>query len=193
MNIKSMIKKILCPLQCARFHIINSAGHIYIGKACKIVNGKNMAFGENVSIMPYTMLVSHNDSQITFGNGVEIGMYSRVASLSKIEIGQNVFTGPHVFIADYNHEYRETEKPIKAQGDMVKSTQEFPSGGVRIGGDTWIGTNVVIAGTMKIGKHCVIGANSVVTGDIPDYCVAAGIPCKVIKKYNFESGIWEKV
>ena len=32
-----------------------------------------------------------------------------------------------------------------------------------------------------IGKHCVLGANSVVTKDIPEYCVAVGIPERVIK------------
>ena len=42
-----------------------------------------------------------------------------------------------------------------------------------------------------IGKHCVIGANSVVTHDIPDYSVAAGAPCKVIKQYNTETEQWE--
>ena len=51
----------------------------------------------------------------------------------------------------------------------------------------------MIAGSIKIGKHCVIGANSVVTKDVPDYSVAAGAPCKVIKKYNFEKNEWEKV
>ena len=58
----------------------------------------------------------------------------------------------------------------------------FFGGGVSIGDDTWIGTNVVIAGTVEIGKHCVIGANSVVTHDIPDYSVVAGCPAKVIKQ-----------
>ena len=42
----------------------------------------------------------------------------------------------------------------------------------------------------KIRKHCVIGANSVVTKDIPDYCVAVGIPSKVIKRYDFEKKQW---
>lgn len=64
-------------------------------------------------------------------------------------------------------------------------------GGVSIGDETWIGTGVVIAGTVTIGKHCVIGANSVVTKDIPDYCVAAGNPCKIIKRYSFETKQWE--
>ena len=64
----------------------------------------------------------------------------------------------------------------------MKPSARFNGGGVLIGDDTWIGTNVVIAGTVEIGKHCVIGANSVVTHDIPDYSVVAGCPAKVIKQ-----------
>lgn len=44
----------------------------------------------------------------------------------------------------------------------------------------------------KCGKPCVIGANSVVTHNLPDYCVAVGIPAKIIKRYNFETQQWEK-
>jgi acetyltransferase-like isoleucine patch superfamily enzyme len=45
----------------------------------------------------------------------------------------------------------------------------------------------------SVGKNSVIAANSVVTREIPDYCVAGGTPAKVLKKYNFESGVWESV
>ena len=41
-------------------------------------------------------------------------------------------------------------------------------------------------------RHYVIGANSVVTKNIPDYCVAAGIPAKIIKKYNFDTCTWDR-
>ena len=52
---------------------------------------------------------------------------------------------------------------------------------------------MVVVGKVRIGKHCVIGANSVVTKDIPDYSVAAGIPAKVIKRYDFEKSEWVRV
>ena len=156
---------------------------MYIGKACKIVNAKAMNFGKDVNIMPYTMLLCHTGGRLEIGDGVEIGMFSRVASQGEVIIGKNVLFGPHIFIADYNHEYRDVVKPIKNQGNLVKISSRFKrGGGVLIGDDTWIGTNVVIAGTVEIGKHCVIGANSVVTHDIPDYSVAVGCPAKVIKK-----------
>ncbi|MCK4619283.1 MAG: hypothetical protein KAT52_05010 [Desulfobacterales bacterium] len=63
---------------------------------------------------------------------------------------------------------------------------------VYIGNNSWIGQNVTIIG-VKIGKHCVIGANSVATKDIPDYCVAAGSPAIVKKRYNFETNEWQRV
>lgn len=37
-----------------------------------------------------------------------------------------------------------------------------------------------------------IGANSVVTKNIPDYCVAVGIPACIVKRYCFETQSWRK-
>lgn len=37
-----------------------------------------------------------------------------------------------------------------------------------------------IIGNVHVGSHAVIGANAVVTSDVPDYCVAVGVPAKVI-------------
>jgi acetyltransferase-like isoleucine patch superfamily enzyme len=55
------------------------------------------------------------------------------------------------------------KQPVKSKGEVF------------IGKRTWIGDNVSII-SCKIGKHCVIGANFVVNKDIPDYCVAVGVP-----------------
>lgn len=50
-----------------------------------------------------------------------------------------------------------------------------------IGENTIISSGAKILGPIKIGKNCVIGANAVVLNDIPDNCVAVGVPAKVIK------------
>ena len=97
-------------------------------------------------------------------------------------------TGPFIFIADHNHQYEDPSKPIYMQGVKFSKSDR-----VEISDDTWIGAKVAICGNIRIGKHCVIGANSVVTKDVPDYSVAAGIPAKVIKKYDFEKKEWIKV
>lgn len=119
-------------------------------------------------------------------------MFSRIAATKYVEIGNNVLTGPNVFIADFNHEYRNPDLPISVQGNFSRPVK-IRGEGVFIGDDSWIGTHVVISGNIHIGKHCVIGANSVVTHDIPDYCVAVGSPCKIIKKYDFDLKKWTSV
>ena len=39
---------------------------------------------------------------------------------------------------------------------------------------------------VTIGDGVVVGANSVVTKDIPPYCIAAGVPAKIIMNCSKE-------
>ena len=57
---------------------------------------------------------------------------------------------------------------------------------VTIGDNVWVGGNTVICPGVHIGSNTVIGAGSVVTKDIPDWVVAAGNPCKVIRRITDE-------
>lgn len=54
--------------------------------------------------------------------------------------------------------------------------------GIIVGNDVWIGQNSIITPGVKIGNGATIAAGAVVTKDVPDYCVVAGVPAKVIKK-----------
>lgn len=53
---------------------------------------------------------------------------------------------------------------------------------ITVGNSVWIGTNVSVLPGVTIGNDVVIGAGSVVNRDIPDGVVAAGNPCRVIRK-----------
>ena len=54
-------------------------------------------------------------------------------------------------------------------------------GRCQIGSFSHLGTNSTILPNIKIGKNVIVGAGSVVTKDLPDNCVAVGIPAKIIK------------
>ena len=54
-------------------------------------------------------------------------------------------------------------------------------GNVHVGEGTQIGVGSVVVPGIKIGKWSLVCAGSVVTTDIPDYCIATGNRCKVIK------------
>ncbi|MEH0760551.1 serine acetyltransferase [Vibrio sp. 16] len=51
-----------------------------------------------------------------------------------------------------------------------------------IGDACFIATGAKVLGGDKIGSNCVIGANAVVVSDVPENCVAAGIPARIIKR-----------
>ncbi|CDW98613.1 hypothetical protein [Sporisorium scitamineum] len=57
---------------------------------------------------------------------------------------------------------------------------------VNIGKDTWVGGGTIIMAGVTIGRGCTIGAGSVVTKNIPDWSVAAGSPCKVMRMLTEE-------
>lgn len=56
------------------------------------------------------------------------------------------------------------------------------SGNVTIGKRTFIGTGAILLPKVKIGKNVIVGAGAVVSKDLPDNCVAVGIPAKIIKQ-----------
>ncbi|MGI2178561.1 serine O-acetyltransferase [Shewanella frigidimarina] len=49
-----------------------------------------------------------------------------------------------------------------------------------IGDNVFIATGAKLLGSIKVGNNCVIGANTVVIHDVPDNCVVAGIPGKIL-------------
>jgi sugar O-acyltransferase (sialic acid O-acetyltransferase NeuD family) len=56
------------------------------------------------------------------------------------------------------------------------------SGNCEVGDYSFIGTGAIILPKVKVGKNVVVGAGAVVSKDLPDNCVAVGIPAKIIKQ-----------
>lgn len=161
---------------------------VYINRLLKVDGFKNIIIGDNVRINYKTWLAASNslneDCLLEIGNGSAIGNFNHIFATKHVKIGEFVLTADKVYISDNLHRYENPDIPIILQG--VKQLNS-----VEVGDGTWIGENACIIGA-KIGKNCVIAANAVVTKDIPDYCVAAGVPAKIIKKFNLSSNKWEK-
>ncbi|MBB6173476.1 acetyltransferase-like isoleucine patch superfamily enzyme [Nocardiopsis mwathae] len=120
---------------------------------------------------------------VRIGNGCTIGRGSHVVAHTSIDIGDDVFTGPYVYITDQNHVYADTEVPVGRQWPSDEP--------VVIGSGTWIGTNAVILPGAKLGRNCVVAASTVVRpGDYPDHSVIAGIPGRVVRRYDPDAG-WD--
>ncbi len=53
-----------------------------------------------------------------------------------------------------------------------------------IGDNVSLGANVTVIGNVHIGNNVIVGAGSVVIKDVPDNCVVAGNPAKIIRYQN---------
>jgi len=102
--------------------------------------------------------------------------------VNTITIGDNVMFGPRVGLYTAGHPI---DKDIRISG----LEYGLP---ITIGNNVWIGGNVVVMPGVHIGDNTIIGSGSVVTKDIPSDVIAAGNPCKVIRKITTEDKIyWE--
>jgi acetyltransferase-like isoleucine patch superfamily enzyme len=147
--------------------------------------GKNVMINSNCWLQTIADQPQGSEPLLVVHDDVSIGMNATISAAKKIVIEDHVLLGRNVFIADHGHEYRDITIPIDSQG-IGKASD------VRIGAQTWIGQNAVILPGATIGRHCIIGANSVVNSVIPDYCVAAGAPAKVISRYEPADRLWKR-
>jgi serine acetyltransferase len=119
---------------------------------------------------------------LSIGDRCVIGRGTHIVAHQRIDIGDDVFTGPYVYITDQNHGYADPEVPIGRQ---------WPANSpVSIGAGSWLGAGAIVLPGTRIGRNVVVGAGSVVRGVFGDHCVLAGVPAKVIRTYEPGTG-WQ--
>lgn len=113
-----------------------------------------------------------------YGSHIEVGKnffanYNcTIIDVAKVTIGDNCQFAPNVAIYTAGHPvHPESRNSLYEYGVEVT-----------VGDNVWIGGNTVVLPGVHIGSNSVIGAGSVVTKDIPEWVVAGGNPCKVIRK-----------
>lgn len=117
-----------------------------------------------------------------YGYNIEVGdnffaNYNlTILDVAKVVIGNNVQIAPNVSIYTAGH-------PIHPDSRSSGYEYGIP---VTIGDNVWIGGDVVILPGVTIGSSSIIGAGSVVTKDVPEWVIAAGNPCKVVRKITEE-------
>lgn len=143
-----------------------------VQKRQEIIKQMFGSVGEDVWInQPLTLAVG---STVTIGKGTYINSGLVLIDDYKITIGEGCLFGTGVTLCTTGH-------PIDPEERAKGSMYSFP---ITIGDGAWIGAGVIVLPGIHIGKYAVIGAGSVVTKDVPDYTVAAGNPCRVIREIN---------
>lgn len=156
----------------------------YIGSPLYISGPRNIFIGSRVRLYPGARLETIKSGTINIGNNVSIGQNFHLISGEKIVICNNVTISGNVFISDVEHQYENIgihvmDQPLNRAEVLIRE-------------NCFLGYGCVIRAGTILGAQCVVGANSVVKGIFPDYCVIAGNPAKVIKKFNSATNTWDR-
>ncbi|TVR24187.1 MAG: acyltransferase [Ilumatobacter sp.] len=151
---------------CFPHNTLMNEQYVHIGTGTMIGPGVTLSAG----MVPGQSCLT--ERVVTIGDRCLIGRGSGIVGHLEIVIGDDVWTGHHVYLTDQNHGYLDPDLPI--------SKQVQPERPVHVGDGSWLGHGCVVLPGSTIGRHVVIGANSVVTGHIPDFSVAVGAPARVV-------------
>tara|TARA_R110000765_G_scaffold12488_1_gene38463 strand:- start:84 stop:941 length:858 start_codon:yes stop_codon:yes gene_type:complete len=163
----------------------------------KVTVGKYSRIGNNVKIKCKELIIGNHfyaadnveigrggctgpNSVVKIGNGVGIFENVIINPSESVEIGDNCGIGAEVMI--WTH------------GAWLDITKGFPSefGPVKIGDNVWLPARSIVLPNVVVGNNVVIGTNSLVNKSLPDGCLAAGIPCKVIREDMYPKELGEK-
>lgn len=155
----------------------NFQGHTHFHRLpnSKIIIGMNCTFNSSPTsnligiYSPCMISTIKQNAEIRIGNNCGFSG-TVIASALKITIGNNVRCGANTLI---------TDSDWHAEDYRSGSNKE-----IIIEDNVWLGYGVKVLKGVHIGENTLIGAGSIVTHNIPANVIAAGNPCKIIKKIN---------
>lgn len=164
---------------------------VWIEYPCILSHAENIYISDGCRMLPYARIQTFPKSvkekpTIRIGSGGIFGCRLCILAGDDILIGDNVIAASNVTIVSHNHGMDPScSTPYKDQSLKVAP--------IVIGNNCWIGEGVTICAGVTIGDNVVIGAGSVVVSDIKENHVAAGIPAREIKWFDYENHQWERV
>lgn len=113
---------------------------------------------------------------IKFGENFYANYNCTILDGAKVTFGDNVLIAPNCAFLTAGH-------PLDVEQRNQGLEYAYP---ITIGNNVWIGAGVQVLPGVTIGNNTVIGTGSIVNKDIPSNVIAAGNPCRIIRKITDE-------
>lgn len=172
-----IFKKVHVGLEKKNNVSINKEGRLYLGSTFQgcgffdsflvLKENSNLIINGSFTIYSGFRISVNKNATLEIGSGY-INYGANIACFEHIKIGKNVVISENVTIRDSDNHFL----------DQPNFNMTAP---IEIGDNVWIGLNATILKGVKVGNGSVIGAGAVVTKDVPENCLVAGVPAKVIR------------
>lgn len=123
-------------------------------------------------------------TRILIGDRTIIHPYAHIGAVDRVSIGDDCLFASGVYITDHDHNMNDPDNVAARNG------RDWVSAPVVIGDKVWIGEKACVLKGVTIGRCSIIGAGSVVTRSVPPYSIAAGVPARVIRRFDHASKKW---
>jgi acetyltransferase-like isoleucine patch superfamily enzyme len=156
---------------------IEFRGPVYLGPGFSLdmPRGGTFIVGPGVEFRrDFRAEFANGDARITIGEGCAFTYGVLIQCATSIDIGKQCVFGQAVMLVDGSHNFRDINRPLLAQGYAYRPLQ--------IADHVAVMTKCTVIA--DVGERTFVGANAVVTRPLPPFCVAAGVPARVIDYFG---------
>ncbi|MHB8571660.1 MAG: acyltransferase [Candidatus Dormibacteria bacterium] len=158
---------------------VTGSAYIELGARVYIHDGVRL---EALDANPYTGQAL-GSPRLVLEDGVSINRGAHIGCIGEVVVEQDVAIGGGVFITDHNYRLGDPDIALKNQPLSF-------DGAVRIGRGSVLGEHACILPGVTVGEFSMVGAGAVVTHDVPPRSVVAGVPARVLRRFDEGSGGW---
>lgn len=165
-------------LEDGRIHLLSKRNRLF--RLFKMAARFPQFAANDVFVHPDSVIGKHTD--IETGTRINGAAYIDSSPEAPCRIGKFCAIAQNFKVRTANHHTGYINSQAKFQ---VAHGFQFPTdtkGPVTIGHNVWIGDDVTVLSGVSIGNGAVIGSGAIVTKDVPPFCIAVGVPAKVVKK-----------
>lgn len=153
--------------------------HVFLGEGCSILHHARLEAIERYGNQYF-------EPRLIIGDRTSIGQNFHCIAGGNLIIGQDVLMSGNIYISDVLHDWHDVGVPVARQLLVCRTT--------RVGNLCFVGYGSAILPGAILGDQCIVGSNAVVgPGEYPAMSVLVGVPARIVRKYDLETGIWERV
>lgn len=151
---------------------------VKVGQNCRLENFQVHLYAENLIVEIGSNNNIRGDAYMKISNArLEIGNFNNIRNNVFMNIGGDITIGDNCLFAAVKFRSTDSHKIYdEASGQQVNADSP-----IFVGNKVWLAEDVLLLGGARVGNGCVVGARSLIVSQLPDKCLAVGLPAKVVR------------